>query len=67
MTLMEFLQLLNELVPSIGVGAIIVFGWKISGAIGELRGQIGGLDKRLSKVEQEVHSINDYLRHNEPA
>ena len=62
MTLMEFLQLL---VPSIGVGAIIVFGWKISGAVGELRGQIGGLADRLTNVEKEVHSINDYLRRNE--
>ncbi len=65
---MEFLKLLNEFVPSIGVAAIVVFGWKISGAIGELRGQmqgmqgqIGGLDTRMLKVEQEFHAIDKRL------
>ena len=58
MELMEFFQALNEIVPSVGVGAIIVFGWKINGSIGELRGQIAGLSVRMSKVETEIHSIN---------
>ncbi len=52
-----------------GISPIIIAAWRISGHIADLGGQISalsarmdGIESRLSKLETEVHAINEHFR-----